>query len=171
MNQIQVRHADATDAERLTALVAGVSARSAFLRFFAGVGHPSPRLVSALLRRDATHGAWVAAAGDTLVGHATWGVEAADRGPSPEDRVEVGILVADAWQGRGLGRALFQRALHEASARGLSWVSLHVHTENTTLARRLADGAVSVTRADGVVTAVRPLHELLLRRPDHVLVA
>jgi hypothetical protein len=50
-------------------------------------------------------------------------------------------------------------------------VGLHVHAENVSLARRLARGAESVAHADGVVTVVRPLADLLLRRPDHALTA
>jgi GNAT superfamily N-acetyltransferase len=150
--QIQVRPAAPTDAAALSVLVGGLSRRSALHRFFAGVGTPSPRMVAALLRRDDDHGAWVAARGDRLVGHAIWGRDG--------DAAELGVLVADPVQGRGLGRALLAPALDEAAARGLTRVRLHVHMENTRLLRRLSRGAQATAFADGVCTITRSLSDL-----------
>jgi GNAT superfamily N-acetyltransferase len=164
MEQIQVRPAGTADADGLRELVTGLSPRSAFLRFCAGVGSPSGRMLAALLRRDDEHGAWVATADGTTVGHLSWAVVA-------DGVVEVGAMVTDAWQGRGLGRALADRGLTEAAARGATSVRLVVHHENRTLLRRLADGAASVQREDYDVVIDRPLVDLLTPRRDLVLVA
>jgi GNAT superfamily N-acetyltransferase len=150
--QIQVRPGAAGDAAALSALIGGLSPRSALHRFFAGIGTPSPRLVAALLRRDEDHGAWVAARGDRLLGHAIWGRDG--------DAAELGVLVADPVQGLGLGRALLARALDEAAGRGLTRVRVHVHAENTRLLRRLSRGAQSTAFAGGVCTVTRSLDDL-----------
>jgi GNAT superfamily N-acetyltransferase len=164
MQEIQVRPAGAADSDGLRDLVTGLSPRSAFLRFCAGVGTPSGRMLAALLRRDADHGAWVAVSGRATVGHLSWAAVA-------DGVVEVGAMVADAWQGRGLGRALVDHGLAEAAAHGASSVRLVVHHENRTLLLRLATGAASVQREDYDVVIDRPLADLLTTRRDLVLVA
>jgi GNAT superfamily N-acetyltransferase len=164
MEQIQVRRATAVDADGLRELVTGLSPRSAFLRFCAGIGSPSGRMLAALLRRDAGHGAWLATAGRATVGHLSWAV--VDDGV-----VEVGVMVADGWQRRGVGRALVDRGLAEAAGRGATSVRLVVHQENRTLLRRLATGATSVRRDDYDVVIDRPLLDLLTTRRDLLLVA
>jgi GNAT superfamily N-acetyltransferase len=155
MDKIQVRRGLTADAPALTSLVAGLSPRSALMRFFAGVGTPSPRFVTALLRQDEDHGAWVCAAGPGLVGHASWGRDG--------DAAEIGIVVADPWQGLGIGRALLAATLADAAGGGLTDVRLHVHADNVDLARRLSSGATAATLADGIVTVTRPLADLFDR--------
>ncbi len=153
MLRTQVRPARPTDAGGLHDLVAGLSLQSAHRRFFVGVGAPSSRMVAALLRRDDTHGAWVCATGDRVVGHAIWGVD--------DGAAELGVVVADGWQHRGIGRSLTAAAAAEARGRGLAEVRMHVHAENRSLARRLSTGATGAVLADGVVTVNRPLADLL----------
>lgn len=163
MNKIQVRRARQADADGVRRLVAELSPATAHLRFFAGVGTPTARFVAALLRQDETHGAWVCASRDRLVGHATW---ARDAGAA-----EVGVVVADAWQRRGVGRSLLAAALTEAALAGLTDVRLHVHAENRWLARRLSAGASVAVLADGVVTITRPLSDFLPAQAPAALVA
>ena len=163
MNKIQVRRAEPADAPALHSLVAGLSPQTAFLRFFAGIGTPTSRFVTALLRRDDTHGAWVYPAGDDLLGHATWGQDGA--------AAELGIVVADPWQGLGIGRALMVATLGEIADRGLTDVRLHVHADNTHLARRLSRGATTAVLADGIVTITRPVADLREAVAGRVLVS
>lgn len=153
MLRTQVRPAIPADAGALHDLVAGLSVESGYRRFLVGVGPPSSRMVAALLRRDSLHGAWVCAAGDRLVGHAIWGVE--------EGAAELGVVVTDAWQRRGIGRLLTAAAAAEARAHGLSDVRMNVHAENRGLVRRLSTGATGVVLTDGIVTVTRPLADLL----------
>ena len=102
-------------------MLAGLSPTSTYLRFLSG-GRPSDRMVARLLQRDATHGAWLAMVGDTAVGHVMWALA--------DDAVEVGVVVTDAWQQRGIGRWLIQSALAEAAVAGAVAVHLDVHVEN-----------------------------------------
>lgn len=164
MEQIQVRPARPDDGDALRDLVSGLSPRSAFLRFCAGVGTPSARMVALLLRRDRTHGAWVAERDGALLGHVGWAVVA-------PGVVELGAMVADSWQRRGLGRLLVDRGLAEAAGVGATTVRLVVHGENRTLLRRLADGASQVLREDYDVVVDRPLADLRSTRQDLLLVA
>ena len=156
MLRTQVRPAEPTDASALHDLVAGLSPRSGRRRFLVGVGVPSSRMVAAMLRQDATHGAWVCVHGDRLVGHVMWGVD--------EGAAELGVVVADAWQRRGIGRSLTAAAAAEARSHGLADVRLHVSAENSELARRLSAGATASVLADGMVTVTRPLTDLLTDR-------
>ncbi|WP_435988666.1 GNAT family N-acetyltransferase [Sulfitobacter sp. SH24] len=52
----------------------------------------------------------------------------------PEDgRAEIGLSVEDAYQGRGFGRALFQRGLSEARARQVQSVDVHFSNANAAI--------------------------------------
>jgi GNAT superfamily N-acetyltransferase len=53
------------------------------------------------------------------------------------DRVDVGVLVADAAQGHGIGTALFGLAVDAARAAGAAAVHLDVHPENRRLVAAL----------------------------------
>jgi GNAT superfamily N-acetyltransferase len=126
-----LRAAVARDAEPLRELIAGLSVRSAFMRFLAGVRHPSERLLARLLQVDDSHGAHVAVATDgRLVAHAMWAMQ--------EESVELGVVVTDAWQGRGIGSALVRSALTEAAVAGACTVRMDVHVDNRRLARHLS---------------------------------
>ncbi|HTE72308.1 MAG TPA: GNAT family N-acetyltransferase [Actinomycetes bacterium] len=153
MLRTQVRPAGPGDAAALHDLLAGLSPESGYRRFLVGVGAPSARMVAALLRRDPTHGAWVCTAGGRLVGHAIWGAD--------DGAAELGVVVTDAWQRRGVGRSLTAAAATEARAHGLSDVRMHVHARNRSLVRRLSTGATDAVLADGMVTVTRPLVDLL----------
>jgi GNAT superfamily N-acetyltransferase len=65
----------------------------------------------------------VASAGGGIVGHAM----AADRAGSDGDLItEIGVVVADAWQGRGVGSALVRALLASAQARGITFLTMDV---------------------------------------------
>jgi GNAT superfamily N-acetyltransferase len=126
--QARLRPAGPRDEQLLTTLLAGLSAASAFHRFMAGLGAPKPALVRALLREDADRGAWLALerlpdGTDRAVGHACWSVDA--RGIA-----DLGVVVADGAQGRGIGGALFEAAARSAAVAGALGVHLDVHAEN-----------------------------------------
>src|SRR3954462_8668330 len=101
---VLLRAAGPDDTGLLAGLVAGLSPVSSFHRFMAGVGAPNPALVRGLLRVEPGRGALLALARGTAVGHAAWSV-------TPDGVVDVGVLVADAAQGRGIGTALFLAAV------------------------------------------------------------
>jgi ribosomal protein S18 acetylase RimI-like enzyme len=148
---VTLRRTRETDAAALTRLLSGLSVQSRYLRFFGGLGHPSPRLVARLLCRDATHGAWLAEIGAIAVGHVMWALDA--------QTAELGVVVADAWQRRGIGRRLMQSARAEAAAAGATAVQLDVLVDNRPMVRLLRREmpAAHVTRDDGQLTFRAPI--------------
>jgi GNAT superfamily N-acetyltransferase len=119
---VRLRHAHLGDGAGLTAMLEGLSVTSAWFRFLGGLRRPSPQVVARLLQTDATHGAWLATVDAIPVGHIMWALG--------DDAVELGVVVTDAWQRRGIGRWLTQTALAEAAVAGATVVQLDVHTEN-----------------------------------------
>jgi GNAT superfamily N-acetyltransferase len=139
---ILLRPAGPEDARLLTELLEGLSPASSFHRFLAGLGVPKPPLVRELLRAEPRRGALLAvtrgAEGERALGHACWSV-------TPDGAVDVGVLVADAVQGHGVGTALFGLAVDAARAVGADAVHLDVHPDNrrlvTALRRRFGGAA------------------------------
>jgi GNAT superfamily N-acetyltransferase len=110
---------------------AALSVESRYLRFFAPVT-PSCGLFDLMAGKPAHVDAIVAVADGVIVGHAM----AADR-PAPGDpghpgrpggpRVtDVGVVVADAWQRRGVGAALMRALIGRAQARGVTALAMDV---------------------------------------------
>ena len=65
----------------------------------------------------------IAVRGGVIVGHAM----AADRTDPRGTRVtDIGVVVADAWQGRGLGSALMRAQVTRAQARGVTLLEMDV---------------------------------------------
>ena len=127
---VLLRAAGPGDAGLLADLLAALSPESSFHRFMAGVGAPNPALVRGLLRSEPGRGALLALVGGVPVGHACWSV-------SPRRQVDVGVLVTDAFQGRGIGTALFSAAVDAARAEGADAVHLDVHPDNRRLVAAL----------------------------------
>jgi GNAT superfamily N-acetyltransferase len=157
--RVRLRRTRDDDDARLTAMLTNLSLHSAHFRFLTGLGRPSPRLVALLLRRDATHGGWLAEIGAAAVGHAMWVLL--------DDTVELGVVVTDAWQGHGIGQWLVQSALAEAAVAGAVAVRLDVHPENrrvvAVLGRRLPDAHVA--RDAGLLTFRAPMTSAMPARP------
>jgi GNAT superfamily N-acetyltransferase len=107
---------------------AGLSVHTRYLRFFGPVT-PTPALLDLLTGQSAGVHAVVAVAGDVIVGHAM----AVDQ-PEPEGRLDpgrgratdIGVVVADAWQGRGVGSALMRALVGQAKVRGVASLAMDV---------------------------------------------
>jgi GNAT superfamily N-acetyltransferase len=157
--EVSLRRTRDDDAAGLTTMLTGLSVPSAHFRFLTGLGRPSPRLVDRLLHRDATHGAWLAEIGEAVVGHAMWVLL--------DDTVELGVVVADAWQGHWIGRWLVQSALAEGAVAGAVAVRLDVHVENrrvvAILGRKMPDA--QVTRDADLLTFRAPMTSAMTARP------
>ena len=70
--------------------------------------------------------------------------------PSDGDRAEVGLVVADAWQRQGVGRALADRLLRAAERRGYRRFLVHGLADNPAvhpLLAHLADVVSTITRS------------------------
>jgi GNAT superfamily N-acetyltransferase len=102
------------DAEAMRTFVQALSPRSRRWRFHAAIGACSDALARQLTQADGRrHVAWVACAGDTVVGEARYAVVGDAR------EAEFAIAVVDAWQGSGVAGGLFQALLDSARRVGI----------------------------------------------------
>ncbi|GAA4936456.1 putative N-acetyltransferase YhbS [Nonomuraea thailandensis] len=150
MQGTQIRPARPDDEERIRRFLAGLSLHTQTLRFFTGVSKPAAGLVRALLSVDERRDALVATTGcGEIVGHAM-----SFKGGCAD--VEIAVVVADDWQGRGLGPRLVDTLLLRASVRGARTVGMDVLGENRRVLRlvrrlwpdatmKVASGTVEVT--------------------------
>jgi len=126
-----IRPAYPEDLAALGEFFAALSPRTRYLRFFGPVT-PSTALLRQLCGLPGTIDAVVAVRGGIIVGHAM----AADRTDPRGARVtDIGVVVADAWQGRGLGAALMRALVTRAQARGVTLLEMDVLNGN----RRVID--------------------------------
>jgi GNAT superfamily N-acetyltransferase len=117
-----IRPAHRTDLAALGDFFAGLSAPTRYLRFFGPVT-PSSAMLRQLCGLSDTIDAVIAVRGGAIVGHAM----AVDRTDPRDTRVtDIGVVVADAWQGRGLGSALMRALLTGAEARGVTLLEMDV---------------------------------------------
>jgi ribosomal protein S18 acetylase RimI-like enzyme len=115
-----IRPARSADLPALRDFFAALSPQTRYLRFFAPVT-PSPALLHLL------SGAVVATRGAIIIGHAM----AADRGRPCDSRMtDIGVVVADTWQGQGVGSALVRALITSAQARGVTSVEMDVLPSN-----------------------------------------
>jgi GNAT superfamily N-acetyltransferase len=121
-----IRPAYPEDLAALGEFFAALSPRTRYLRFFGPVT-PSTALLRQLCGLPGTIDAVVAVRAGIIVGHAM----AADRTDPRGARVaDIGVVVADAWQGRGLGAALMRALVTRAQARGVTLMEMDVLNGN-----------------------------------------
>lgn len=115
--------------------LAGLSPETAYRRFFTGIGSPGPALVRRMVATEPGRRAVVVAVvGAEVVGLADTVVLDGGRA------VELGVVVADRWQRRGLGRPLCAAALAPAVAAGVPLLRAHTQPDNARVARMLRRG-------------------------------
>jgi GNAT superfamily N-acetyltransferase len=140
--ELTVRPVDPGDSERLRRLFERLSPDTVYRRFFTRFPAPPPGVLEHLAAVDHhDHEGLVALDGDEIVALARW-----DRPAGSGPEAEVSILVEDAWQHRGLGRALMRTLVTEAAHHDITALTADVLTENGP-ARRLA---TSLARPTGV---------------------
>ena len=130
---VPIRRARAEDGEALRTFFAGLSARTRYLRFFAALTITSSmlRVLSGGDNKDAV----VATGHGTIIGH---GIAADRSGPGGCTVTEIGVVVAHAWQGRGVGSALVRALISAAEARGAAIVAMDVLPSNQRVLAMLA---------------------------------
>jgi ribosomal protein S18 acetylase RimI-like enzyme len=137
------------DRAAVRGFLAGLSLDSAYRRFFTGIGSPSSALVQQLVEVDHDRREAVLAVRAGQV------VGLADCTRLPDGvTVELGVVVADRWQRRGLGPRLARTVLELAMGRGTRRVRMHALADNdpaARLVRRTWPG--EVPRRDGTVLA------------------
>jgi GNAT superfamily N-acetyltransferase len=119
------------DACRISDFVAGLSLRTQFLRFFASVATPSSSLLRSLCGDGSADGRDVLIAldrGGAVIGH---GMIVDQTGPVGETVSDVGLVVADQWQGHGVGSALLAALVQRAARRGSAELVMDVLPENS----------------------------------------
>lgn len=135
---VALRHGDASDLARVAALHGRCTPDTLRRRFHTAVPVVPERLVRQTLLPD---DGWsvVAELGPDLVGMAC-------TGPLSCTDVEVGVLVEDAHQGRGIGTRLLRHVASEATSRGYRSLLCHLDLDNPAAERALArSGLVTTT--------------------------
>ena len=123
---LEVRPVDADDADRVQRLFQRLSPESIYRRFFTLFPSPPARVVRQFTVVDhADHEALAVLAGDEIVAIASWDRPAQDSGEA-----EIAILVEDAWQHQGLGRALMRMLSGRAARRGITALQATVLADN-----------------------------------------
>ena len=149
-----IRPARAADEAALGDFFAALSPNSRYLRFFGPVT-PGPALLRRLCGGAEGVDAVVAVRGGLIIGHAM----AADQpGPHGSRVTDIGVVVADAWQGRGVGAALMRALVTGAQARGLTSMTMDVlHGNQRVLAMILAHwpAARIDNSGDGLAICIR----------------
>ena len=122
-----IRPVAPADVPALRQFFTGLSMQSRYQRFFGPIGTPNPPLLDLLAGGPSHVDAVVATAGGVIIGHAM----AADQiCPDGEHRTDIGVVVADAWQGHGLGVALMRSMIDRAQRRGVRLVVMDVLHDN-----------------------------------------
>jgi L-amino acid N-acyltransferase YncA len=123
---VAIRQARPEDLPALSDFFAGLSAHTRYLRFFGPVT-PGAALLRTLAGFADNIDALVAVRHGVIVGHAM----AVDRVEPRSTRVtDIGMVVHDAWQGRGVGSALMRALVSGAQARGVSTLEMDVLGSN-----------------------------------------
>jgi GNAT superfamily N-acetyltransferase len=139
-----IRPPDSADLVPLGDFFAALSMRTRVQRFFAPI-RPTPALVRLACGRPARADgpgpgdraghtdALLATHDGVIIGHAMAADRPASRQrPVPPDApvTEIGVVVADAWQGQGVGSALVRSLISRAQARGVTALSMDVMPGN-----------------------------------------
>ena len=150
---VVIREASPADADRIRAFVCGLSPRSRYFRFFASVAPPSTGLLRVLCGAQTADVLIMTDSVGTAIGHGM----AADVQEPGGLATNIGLVIADRWQGQGLGTMLLSTLVSRAAARGVRSLVLDVLPANDRMrgiiARRWPDAPVERTR-DAII--IRP---------------
>ena len=132
-SQVVLRHATAADEPLVAALHARCSPHTRALRQLTSSPRLAPAELHALVTADGPGSAVVLAL--TADGGSAAGL--ANLRPDGNGSAEIGLLVEDAWQGRGVGTALTRRLVELALDGGLAEFTVVVPGDNQRVTRLL----------------------------------
>jgi RimJ/RimL family protein N-acetyltransferase len=147
---VLVRRVEPGDAEALTTGFEHLSATSAYQRFFTVFPSLTPaqtRFLTDVDHRD--HEALGAVLPETGVGV---GITRFNRSPTDPTSAEFAIVVADAWQRRGVGYQLLRALVRRARDEDIGTLTADVLTENPALLALLRHFGPVRTQVDGPTT-------------------
>lgn len=135
---LRIRPITAADSARVAAAFAGLSDRTRYQRFLT----PKPRLSSAELRylTDVDQRRHVALAAVDPADGAFVGIARYATEPGDAETADVAVVIADAWQGRGVGTRLMRELVARAADNGiarLTATTLHDNSAARQLLRRV----------------------------------
>jgi GNAT superfamily N-acetyltransferase len=158
-----IRPVCAADMGALGDFFAGLSPQTRYLRFFAPVT-PGPELLRRMSGGDGRTDAVVAVRAGVIIGHA---MAAEAVGPRGGRTADVGVVVADAWQGLGVGSALMGALITGARARGVTSLTMDVLPGNGKMLAMIAGHwpAARIERSADFLTFRVPLPRHRQQRP------
>ena len=162
--RLRVRPLCGDDGDLLHRLFHRLSAETVYRRFMSPLPHPTPAMLKALL--DVDH--FDREALVVEVAREAVGVVRYTRDPQRTDTAEIAIVVEDAWQGFGLGRALMRRLAAVARRRGIRTFHATMLGDNRRAARLLLSysPATRFALATGELEAAMPLRRPPARIPE-----
>lgn len=131
---VTIRPIQAEDREIELAFVQGLSSSSRYLRFFSTVKDLSPQLLDRFTQVDFPDEMAFIATLETAGAEEEIGVARYAPG-STESTAEFAVVVADAWQGRGIGRELMQHLFVVAEDSGFERIEGAVLKANAHMLR------------------------------------
>jgi GNAT superfamily N-acetyltransferase len=133
--RVLIRQAAGGDLAALGDFLPGLSVRTRHLRFFTGAPPASPAMLRVLAGQRPGTDALVATWNGVIIGHAM-AVDTA--GPPGTAATEIGVVVTDAWQGRGVGSGLMRALASRARSRGATTLVMEVMAENRRMLAMIA---------------------------------
>ena len=132
-----IRRPCISDHDAIREFLTGLSPRARYLRFFSGAPPTSGAMLRILAGGAAHTDVLVATTGNgVIIGHAMAG----DRGgPGGSVATEIGVVVADAFRGQGVGSALVRQLVARAEIRGATAVVMEVLAENRQVLTMISD--------------------------------
>jgi GNAT superfamily N-acetyltransferase len=146
---VGIRPAVPGDRACVAALLRGLSPDAAYRRFQTALGpDPTSAMLDALLPAGPNGGALLAHAGPWVIGHGVWQRSGAT------SVAEIGVVVADSQQRRGIGSALAGALLDDLARRGMTEVEVFASATNEAVSRMVAASAPAalLERDGGTVT-------------------
>ena len=125
--RVGIRQARSGDQEAIRDFLTGLSLRTRYQRFFSGAPPMNGRVLAAMAGGGDGVDAVVATQNGTVVGHA---MAVHTAGPAGARTAQIGVVVTDACQGRGVGSALIRTLTDRARARGATSVVMDVLADN-----------------------------------------